>query len=165
MIFKNLNLVYVWYMLHVQNWPKNLTMTENVWSYFIHLVYAQYTKKSGMWTVVWLFCYATGMFNTRGYKIWLKMIIFDWYLDCICCYGMCIMTFLCCAMRDVCLINSVLQGFLVEIYLWIIPNFGTFLMKLSCNQNSVLLKPANILSEFVPRNRNSLPLQLFLCCL
>ncbi len=58
------------------------------------LVYTKYTKKSGIWTLIQLFCCTTAMFNTRGYEKWLEMTIFDWYVDGMWCDCIHVMKFL-----------------------------------------------------------------------
>ncbi len=45
------DLVYIWYMLSIQKWPKNLTMTENVWSDFTYFGICVVYKK--IWYVNW----------------------------------------------------------------------------------------------------------------
>ncbi len=57
------------------------------------LVYAQYTKNLVYELLNGFFHYTNGMWNTRGYKKWLEMTIFKWYVDGMWCHGVWLMTF------------------------------------------------------------------------
>ncbi len=56
-------LVYDWFMLDIQKWPKNLTWLKISDQFFLVLVYQWYGENS-MWPI--MFFYTTGMCNTSG---------------------------------------------------------------------------------------------------
>ncbi len=74
---------YIWYMLGIQKWPKNLTMTEKVWLDFTNSGMCM-LYKNGIWTVIQLFLlyhwcvqYQRLWGMTRNDYFWL---VFNWYL-------------------------------------------------------------------------------------
>ncbi len=73
---------------------KKLTMTGNVWSDFTYFDICVLYKKLCIWSVIRFFCHTTSIINTRGYKKWIEMTIFDCYVDGMWRYSICIMTFL-----------------------------------------------------------------------
>ncbi len=58
----------MWTILDKQKLPKKLFATENTQSGFPYSGVCVEYEKTGIWPIIRLFWYTTGMFNTRGNK-------------------------------------------------------------------------------------------------
>ncbi len=105
MVYLISNWCIIWFMLDIQKWPKNLTVTENVWSGFSFYGLWAVCGKTGTSPVMMPFCCTTGVCNTRktlekqffgifSHRNLVDIItnllssrshknfaIFDWYMD------------------------------------------------------------------------------------